>query len=411
MSVNNAFTQRLRLSQSLCDNMELEAAKLLVKNQIKLFTDTIWTNPGKIVWTNMVMPTELFYAADLIPVNMELLAGWTATLNLSSNYIHIAHAKGYHINLCSYHKAVIGAIECGDLPPPKLAVLSSHICDGGHGMLQYFKRRHSTKTLFIDIPYHPTAANTDLVKDKITKTKRFIENERQEFYPTEKLRQVISYSNEARNYLVLANDLRKKNVLFYGNLAIRNLFGTTFLLGSELGVNVARSYYEQLCEIAAHGPTEIAVKKPYRILWIHFAPLHAGGMMRYFEDALNCVIAFDITGYVYWEELEEEDPCKSIAKKAISHFFLGCVTNRMNLYKRIVAEYGIDGIILFMHAGCRAIPGSSWEVKHISEELGIPCLELPGDCIDPGAFSSGQLRLRMEAFSESLEKKRDVSGN
>ena len=410
MSVNNAFTQRLRLSQSLCDNMELDAAKLLVKYQIKLFTDTIWTNPGKIVWTNMVMPTELFYAADLIPVNMELLAGWTATLSLSSNYIHIAHAKGYHVNLCSYHKAVIGAIECGDLPPPKLVVLSSHICDGGHGMLQYFKRRHSTKTLFIDIPYHPTAANIASIEEKMMETKRMIEDFTRELCPMKKFNQAISYSNTARDYLEKANSLRKKNVLFYGNLAIRNMFGTTFLLGSELGVAVARAYYEQLCKIAAET-NNIESKKPHRILWIHFAPLHASGIMRCFEEELNCVIAFDITGYVYWDKLEEDAPCKSIAQKAMSHFFLGNVVDRMALYKKIIKEYGIEGIVLFMHAGCRAIPGSSWEVRHISEELGIPCIELPGDCIDPGGFSYGQLKLRMEAFSENLERKRYVSGN
>lgn len=402
MSVNNAFTQRLRLSQLLCENMELEAAKLLVKNQIKLFTDTIWTEPDKIVWTNMVMPTELFYAANLLPVNMELLAGWTATLNLSSNYIHIAHAKGYHVNLCSYHKAVIGAIECGGLPPPKLAVLSSHICDGGHGMLQYFKRRHNTKTLLIDIPYYPTPVNVTFVKEKMMEAKRLIEDFTGDFYPIEKFRQAISYSNMARDYLVKANGLRKKNVLFYGNLAIRNLFGTIFLLGSELGVTVARSYYEQLCKIADER-NDIETKKPHRILWIHFAPLYAGGVMRYFEEKLNCVIAFDITGYIYWNELEEDAPYKSIAQKAMAHFFLGDAVNRMRLYKKLIGEYEIEGIVLFMHAGCRAIPGSSWEVRKISEELEIPCLELPGDCVDPGGFSSEQTKLRMEAFSESLD--------
>ena len=393
------------MSQSLCENMELEAAKLLVKNQIKLFSDTIWTKPGNIVWTNMVMPTELFYAMGMIPVNMELLAGWTATLSLSSTYIRIAHAKGYHVNLCSYHKAVIGAIECGHIPPPRMAILSSHICDGGHGMLQYFKRRHNTQTLLIDIPYETTASNLDFVKGKILEAKRLIENERQEIYSEEKFRQAIFYSNEARNYLAEANSFRKKNVLFYGNLAIRNMFGATFLLGSELGVTVARTYYEQLREMAARRTNKIAIKKPYRILWIHFAPLHAGAMMQYFEEKLNCVIAFDITGYIYWEKLKEEDPCRSIAEKAMSHFFLGCVENRLGLYRNLIREYRIDGLVLFMHAGCRAIPGSSWELRKISEELHVPCLELPGDCIDPSGFSSGQLKLRMEAFSESLERR------
>ena len=403
----NTFLQRLRISEALCMNMELRSAQMLVQNQINIFTNTMWNDKNKIVWTNMVMPTELFYAAGLTPINTELVAGWTATLNLSSKYISAAESKGYNINLCSYHKSVIGAMEFGHIPPPELAILSSHICDGGNGMVKYFSKRFNVKTMLINIPYHNTRVNINYVKEQLVKAKDMIEEHTGRSISLNAVKQAIILSNQARTYMEKANNLRKKDTLFYGNLAIRNLYGATFLFGSELGKEVTKSYYEQLNRIKdTNGNEYIISKNPHRILWIHFAPLYAGDIMNFFENSLNCIIAFDITGYIYWDKLGEDNPIESIARKAMSHFYLGDASNRMNLYKRIISEYEIDGIVMFMHQGCRAIPGSSWEIQQISKELKLPFLELPGDCIDPSGSSSEQMKLRMEAFSESLESKK-----
>lgn len=404
--------RRLLMSNYMINNMELRSAQLVVKNQIDIFVNKMWEQSNRIIWTNMVMPTELFYASSLIPVNSELVAGWISTLKLAKRYIAIAHTKGYNQNLCSYHKAVIGAMECGDIPPPLIAVYSSHICDGGRGMIKYFKKRFNTKVLLIDIPYNRTNENISYVRYQLVKAKDMIEQFNRESIEEEKLREAVSLSNRARYYLQKANDLRKKDTLFHGNLAIRNLFGSTFLFGSELGLHVTHKYYSQLKEMKKNNSSLNDIpKKHYRILWIHFAPLYSGDIMKYFEQELNCIIAFDITGYIYWDELSEKDPLSSLSNKIMSHFYLGDVNKRMELYKRIIKEYNIDGIVMLMHQGCRAIPGSSWEIRQIVKQMKLPFLELSGDCIDPESFSSEQMKLRMEAFSESLEMKKHVHGD
>ena len=97
---------------------DLEAARLLVEWQTRLYTKNALGFPEQIVWTNMVMPTELFYACGLAPVHAEMTAGWISSLLLSKEYIRVAEERGFHVGLCSYHKAVIGAMECGGDPPP-----------------------------------------------------------------------------------------------------------------------------------------------------------------------------------------------------------------------------------------------------------------------------------------------------
>lgn len=65
----------------------------------------------------MVMPTELFYACGLIPLHAEMTAGWISSLHLAEELIREAEQRGIRGGLCSYHRAVIGALERGELPP------------------------------------------------------------------------------------------------------------------------------------------------------------------------------------------------------------------------------------------------------------------------------------------------------
>lgn len=400
----NKFTQKLKITQKLIDYMELKAARLIVNNQIKIMTETMQQNNKQIVWTNMLMPTEPFYAAKLVPIQTELIAGWISTMQFSTQFIQTAHSCGFSGNICSYHKAVIGCLEEGALPPPKYAVFSSHICDGGNMLLRYLEVRFHTKILIIDVPYHNTEENYQKLYHEIAKIVPWIEKNTGHTVTPQSLEAAVVYSNKAREYLVMANELRQYNTLIWGNLAIRNMFGATFLLGSKLGEQVAHTYYDELKSREDMGSN---VK---RILWYHFAPLFEDWIMNFFEQDLGCVIAFDITGYIYFDPIGE-DWIQGLTNKMLSHFLCGDSEKRLQIYQKIVEEYRIDGVVIFMHQGCRAVPCSSWELKEVTKRMKIPFLELPGDCIDKNCLSTEQIRLRMEAFQERLVNKNYVHGN
>ena len=94
----------------------------------------------------------------------------------------------------------------------------------------------------------------------------------------------------------------------------------------------------------------------------------------------------------------------------MSHFLLGDSKKRIDLYVNLLSQYKIEGVVIFMHHGCRAIPCSSWELKEAAKKMKIPFLELPGDCIDKNGLSIEQTKLRMEAYQERLVN-RYVHGN
>ena len=155
--MSGMFIQRMRLAAGAAERMELAAARSIVRYQAEMYADRLWKHSGETGWTNMAMPTEPFYALGLTPVHMgsRPLAGCRRWGWRSGAFAPPKRRGFSRSSLCSYHKALIGAMELGELPPPQYAVCTSHICDGGNGMMQYFRRRFGTKTHLISVPYHP----------------------------------------------------------------------------------------------------------------------------------------------------------------------------------------------------------------------------------------------------------------
>ena len=193
------LVHRFLLAEKTAKDLDLEAARLLVEWQTRLYTKMLWDSPEQIVWTNMVMPTELFYACGLAPVHAEMTAGWISSLLLSKEYIRVAEERGFHVGLCSYHKAVIGAMECGAIPPPRLAVFSSHICDGGNGLLQYFRQRFRTPIFLLDIPYQQQGERAvRFVEGQLRDLIRFLKAYTGKTLYRKALSNAVRYSNHSR---------------------------------------------------------------------------------------------------------------------------------------------------------------------------------------------------------------------
>jgi len=399
---SNPFVQRMKLMKALTPHLPLKAIQMVVDNQIDIFTNTIWKNPKQIVWTNMVMTPELFYAAGLIPVNMELVAGWLSSLHLSKDYISRSEGSGFSPSICSYHKATLGLIEDGGLSRPLGAAVSSHICDGGVGVANYFKQRYETDIFVLNVPFEKKTINKNYLIEQYRNLITWIENYTGRKLTDEKIREALELSNKTREYWLEILELRKDISVIPGRFMLRNLFGATFLFGSQFGYDVVKAYYDEMLERYKKGNEANSNKAQKRILWIHFAPLYNNNLLEYLEDELGCSIVFDITGHIYWPEYDIENPLESLAERTISHFYLGEAKERNQLYAKIIQDYNIDGAIHMMHNGCRAIPGASWQVRDVADQLSVPYLELSGDCIDPRGFSEGQMKLRLEAFKETV---------
>ncbi|MCL6450203.1 MAG: 2-hydroxyacyl-CoA dehydratase family protein [Acetobacteraceae bacterium] len=395
------FCQRLGYVRSIQQHLPLEAIRRLVGFQIDTFCRRIWADRRRYVWTSMVMPPEIFHALGLMPINSELVAGWHASLGLSRDLLIRAEAEGFSVGLCSYHKTALGAVLAGYLPPPRACAVSSNICDGAMKVSEFLEQRFGAGYFLLDLPHRATPRAIDYVAGQFEALVDFLVRETGAEFSPDRLREACRLSNRAREHWIAAHRLRQRAVLMPGNLGMRNLFGTTFLFGSPKAVEVAAELEDELRQRLEQGVRPLGPER-CRLLWIHFAPLYRNQLMDYLEQGLGAAIAVDITNHCWWEPLDEDDPYASLARKALSHYYLGGPENRAAVYRGLARDFRVHGAVHFVHAGCRAIPGALQTVRDALEGMGVPMLELSGDCIDSRAYSEEQTRTRLEAFVEML---------
>jgi benzoyl-CoA reductase subunit B len=81
-------------------------------------------------------------------------------------------------------------------------------------------------------------------------------------------------------------------------------------------------------------------------------------------------------------------------------------SNRLGQTIDMCEEYSIDGVVLHAIKSCRAISGGIVDEREFLQRAGIPTLFLDSDLVDARYFSEAQMRNRVDAFFESLERKK-----
>ena len=82
---------------------------------------------------------------------------------------------------------------------------------------------------------------------------------------------------------------------------------------------------------------------------------------------------------------------------------------KVQTIKSIAERFSIDGIIIHCNQTCKPQSLPQYEMSNIiKRELGIPCLIIESDPVDPRFFSEGQIVTRLEAFLECLPSREKV---
>ncbi len=86
---------------------------------------------GKLIAAHTVMfPTEIIYAMDMVPMQLEFAAGTMARLlDGFEDCFDVAREFGLTVETCSPYRALVGAIIKGWLPRPDVVLWSHQVCD------------------------------------------------------------------------------------------------------------------------------------------------------------------------------------------------------------------------------------------------------------------------------------------
>jgi benzoyl-CoA reductase/2-hydroxyglutaryl-CoA dehydratase subunit BcrC/BadD/HgdB len=356
----------------------------------------------RVVWLSAFVPAELIWALDLVPFYPEIASAIGAGRGLGESAVARAGEAGYPVDLCTFHRNIVGLTLEGYLPEGVAYVATSVLCDVAGQVMANMARRAGRPFVLLDVPATADEESVAYVEGQLADLVRQLEESANVTLDPERLRQAIRLSNAARECALEVEVLRTARP---GPLRGSAMLGQVTLIVNAMGTAKGLDYYKALLEytrtLVERREGEQKRQRVY-LYWMHLRPYYPFELLTNLEDELGAVIAFEEYSALWWEPLDERQPLRSLARKILSHSSNGPIERRVARVMHDVQRFNVDGVIHWGHWGCRQSTGALRVVADRLKQAGVPLLQLDGDCIEPANTPTGQLRTRLEAFVETL---------
>jgi benzoyl-CoA reductase/2-hydroxyglutaryl-CoA dehydratase subunit BcrC/BadD/HgdB len=353
---------------------------------------------GPVVWSNLLVPSELAIGLGCIPFYPEMAAAVVAAAGLGPRFIDRAAEEGFSPDACSYHRCMLGCAVDGFLPAPDLLLSVNYPCDSAPLSFAYASELYDVPHMNIDIPMPERESGVGLLAGQLEEAAgRLAELAgKSDSEMGQGLAEAIDRSNLALDYLHKVEEMRKRDdCTLDGQDAMGNISELSGSMGSQAGVDFFRLLAQELEQRGCAGGDSI------RLMWMHLKPWYSQGIFEALERHNARLVCEEYT-HCCWDTMDPGDPYTSLARKVGGHFLVGPVERRASHLTSLAEDYRVHGAIHYNHWGCRQSCGGAELVKKALKEKEIPTLVLDGDCVDEREYQEGQLSTRLEAFLESL---------
>ena len=361
-----------------------------------------------LVWRNLFFPAEILNAIGVRMLTMETYAALHARSGKRlRKMFDKAARKGFSSETCSFLRVLEGDDR---LPKPDFVVGTSQPCQQGERVLADLVRDAGCLDRYhlLHTPIHQNDESVESIAAGLEASVAHLERSLGIKMDSERLKEACRLSNEARELAIQCNHLRSTSPpLLRGSDAI--LFATMFsqLWGKKEMVEMQRTLLEELCEAKESVEREISIDDTHRLVWLHLPPFYGSGLMDFIEVTCNAPVVFEEVNFVGWQELDPEEPYRSLAKKLLTVGFLDPELRATEI-RNYACEAKITGFLLYNHMFGRCSMADSCFTKRLRSELqtiGVPLLVLDGDCIDE-TIDPCSTNTKVRAFIESLNLKK-----
>ncbi|MEF8888609.1 MAG: acyl-CoA dehydratase activase [Desulfohalobiaceae bacterium] len=373
-----------------------------IKTETLRMLDKSFQQGAPAVLSGFQAPSEIFHVYGVTPMFTEFLAPMLAASDIAPRVLQTTHEAGFSRDTCSFHLAVLGAALEGYLPDYSLLVGTSHLCDGQSKSLEELARYNGTEYSLLDVPQRDGPAARRYLADQLRELEDRLARLTGYRARKEDWERVFALGNETRELLLEVNRQRRaEGCPLYGREAFT--FGLLSLMLS--GTSFLRDRCLEMTEYlrTRSSPPD---NPHYRILWLLTYPYHQQSPISWLEEECGVLAVADELSYVFWNPLDPARPHESLAEKMLANPNLGAVENRLRMVRELVEEADVEGVVHYSHSGCRQGNGGVRPVMDTVRDMGLPFVELHGDCIDRSQFGWGQMRTRLEGFVELMARKR-----
>jgi len=360
---------------------------------------------AKVVWTTYYsFPMELLAAFDVAPFDFEVACNLPPGLDPSGcvDIMAEAEAKGYSIDLCSFHRLALGCYFLDYLPKADLLLTTSHFCDGKTKTNQILAQYYDKEAIMLDVPNELSKESVAYVSGQLEAIARKLEDASGHKLDLDRLQECIKSSNRARAvYGRLAEIGKVKPFPWDGSrVCLLSIIGNMFS-GTPFQEQLYQKIIDECQQRMAEGKT---LPEEFRMLWLAWfpsLPTNINDILR----ANKVSIVMSELARVYWDEIDENHPFEGMALRCLKNPYVGPVEQRLNGMLQLVDEYAVDGVIHFSSTACRHANASFRLIEDALAKRNIPFLVLDGDMSDMRAYSAEKTRSFLETFIEVMAVK------
>jgi len=401
------------------ETKEKQSAKELSKQLTDAYLGDARTahEQGKYVaYTTAVSPVELFVAHDIIPVYPENHAAACLTKRMGTELSLATEQKGYTSHLCAYARSdlgyrITGKSAKGGIPDPDFLLACNAQCFTLTKWFEVLSRKYQAPLFVFDTPQwiSDPGARREIVRYCVRQLRELIaalEGLTGKKYDYDRLAEVMAYSRDAsffyRKFLDMAAYKPSPISIFD---ALIHMAITVYLRGTPQCVD----YYRTLCaEVQAKADQGIGAveNEEFRLYWENLPVWFK------FRDHFNLLKSYGATIltslYVHawsYDFDTAKDPLVTLAENYVSVFSNCTLEERAKMALDLFQRYSLNGSLMFVNRSCKAISFAVYTLKAIlAEKTGTPALIFESDMGDPRFYSETQIRTRMEAFLETLQR-------
>lgn len=354
-------------------------------------------NSENYAWVNLFAPTEILHAMEISPMVIEAYSSFMSGLKCEDGFIDFAEKAGISDTLCGYHKVFIGAVESHILPKPKFALTTSTVCDANVNTFRYISEKYSIPYYIIDVPYEMSRKNITYVASQLKEAVKMMEDCTGKKLNEDKLSAIIENENKSKS--CMSEYLKYLEVKCLPTTLTLQMY-MLFTSHTFMGRPETLEFYKMLANDIKNSTSQSGT----RVLWVHILPYYHKPLKEYFNFSNKYqLLGYDMI-FDHMESLDSDHPYEAIAGKLISNKLNGPFSRKAKLVEDLVDRLNPDAVINFCHWGCRQSSGGVMILKDMLKGKGIPFLTIDGDGIDRRNGHDGQVRTRLEAFFEMVEK-------
>ena len=397
-----------------------------------------WKKEGKpVVWSCALVEKEIYYSMGVYPFFPEQFAALCAVRRHGGSrdpnvekegvrFSRIAESHGYPSYLCGYHRVGVGYVINGDLedaplggmPRPDFMITSSTACDVRFKWFEDMARRLEVPLYVLDRPERhefgfitrrPEQRVLDYYKTQLEDCFSFIENVTGHSFSADKLNEVMDWSYRLNELAQEILELRRASPC---PMSCADEFTLMYPWMYKAGTKEAYDFYLQLRdEIRDRVAKRIGVipEEKFRLMWIGLPNWFNMAIMNYFETSGGVFVRSPEYRALPYPVRNPDDP---VGELAYRYLFAGYgaygMLNNIDEIIKDCEDYHIDGAVLSYLITCRPHAFRQGEVKHILEDLDIPCVSVEGDLVDERTYAESQVKTRLDGMAELILRKKGL---